>query len=86
MDELQAHWRNKRLRCSICFWRGLWAEAEDAPRVQPAALDPAHKQLQDAMEEKEATSMRFGQPHLPFCPACGHHTIIINRSSIRPAM
>ena len=85
MDEHHLNWRNKRLRCSICLWRGTWAEGEDAPRVQPADIDAANQQLQRAYEEKEQSNMKLGQPHMPSCPQCGHHLLIVNRSSVRPA-
>jgi hypothetical protein len=75
MDEHSARWRGKHLRCSVCLWRGTWAEAEDAPKIQPKELEPHEKAIQEAYEEKELHLVKVGQPHTPPCPECGHHVL-----------
>jgi hypothetical protein len=64
----------KSLRCTVCTWRGSWAEAA-AVRVQPRALDESAMQLQAMYEEKQAEEERLGGHRVPTCPACGHHTL-----------
>jgi hypothetical protein len=65
---------DKTLRCTVCTWRGAWAEAA-AVRVQPAALPPALEELQHAYEEKQSEEAQLGGHHPPACPNCGHHTV-----------
>ncbi len=67
------------MRCTICLWRGLWADAEDAPKVKPKPLEPHDQAIQDAYEEKEKAAMQVGQPHAPSCPECGHHLLFVMR-------
>ena len=43
---------DKTLRCTVCTWRGAWAEAA-AVRVQPSALPPALEEIQQAYEAKQ---------------------------------
>src|SRR5438309_113887 len=37
----------KNLRCTVCFWRGPWSEAERAPRVRPSDIPPPMQDLQE---------------------------------------
>jgi hypothetical protein len=64
---------DKTLRCTVCTWRGAWAEAA-AVRVQSAPLPPALEEIQNAYEEKEAEDEALGGHRPPRCPVCGHHT------------
>jgi hypothetical protein len=65
---------DKTLRCTVCTWRGAWAEAA-AVRVQPTALAPALEVIQQAYEDKQAEEEQLGGHRLPPCPVCGHHTV-----------
>jgi hypothetical protein len=65
---------DKTLRCTVCTWRGAWAEAA-AVRVQPAGLPPALQELQHAYEEKQLEEEQLGGHRVPGCPVCGHHTL-----------
>jgi hypothetical protein len=64
----------KSLRCTVCTWRGSWAEAA-AVRVQPQPLEPSAEQIQQMYEEKQAEEERLGGHKVPHCPNCGHHTL-----------
>jgi hypothetical protein len=66
----------KALRCTVCTWRGTWAEAA-ASRVQPVALPPTLQEVQHAYEEKQAEEERLGAARVPACPQCGHHTVAV---------
>jgi hypothetical protein len=63
---------DKTLRCTICTWRGAWAEAA-AVRVQPAPLPPALAEIQHAYELKQAEEEALGGHRPPMCPNCGNH-------------
>jgi hypothetical protein len=65
---------DKTLRCTICTWRGAWAEAA-AVRLQPAPLPPALEEIQRAYEEKQQEEEHLGGHHPPSCPVCGNHTV-----------
>ena len=65
---------DKTLRCTVCTWRGAWAEAA-AVRVQPTELPPALEEIQQAYEEKQAEEEQLGGHRLPSCPVCGHHLV-----------
>jgi hypothetical protein len=65
---------DKTLRCTVCTWRGAWAEAA-AVRVQPAPLPPALEELQHAYEEKALEEEALGGHKPPPCPVCGNHTL-----------
>jgi hypothetical protein len=65
---------DKSLRCTVCTWRGVWAEAA-AGRVQPTPLDPALEEIQQAYEEKQIEEEQLGSPRTPPCPVCGHHLV-----------
>ena len=67
---------DKTLRCTVCTWRGAWAEAA-AVRVHPAALPPALEELQRAYDEKQAEEEQLGGHRPPACPVCGHHTVAV---------
>jgi hypothetical protein len=67
---------DKGLRCTVCTWRGAWAEAA-AVRVQPVALPPALEEIQRSYEEKQAEEEQLGGHRLPLCPQCGHHTVTV---------
>jgi hypothetical protein len=64
----------KALRCTICTWRGTFAEAA-AVRVQPVALPPQLEEVQQGYEAKQAEEEQLGGHRLPACPQCGHHTV-----------
>jgi hypothetical protein len=64
----------KSLRCTVCTWRGSWAEAA-AVRVQPAPLEQGLEEIQHAYEEKQAEEEQLGGHRRPTCPMCGHHTV-----------
>jgi hypothetical protein len=68
---------DKTLRCTVCTWRGAWAEAA-AVRVQPIALPPALEAIQQAYEEKQTEDEHLGGHHPPACPQCGHHTLHVH--------
>jgi hypothetical protein len=68
---------DKTLRCTVCTWRGAWAEAA-AVRVQPIALPPALEEIQHAYEEKQSEEEQLGGHKPPPCPQCGHHTITVH--------
>lgn len=82
MDEHTARWRHRHMRCTVCLWRGPWADAEDAPKVKPKHLEPHEQALQDAYEEKEKNATLVGQPHAPSCPECGHHLLFIMKKKL----
>jgi hypothetical protein len=65
---------DKSLRCTICSWRGTWAEAA-AVHVQPAPLPPALEEIQRTYEEKQLEAQQLGGERIPHCPVCGHHTL-----------
>jgi hypothetical protein len=67
---------DKTLRCTICAWRGAWAEAA-AVRVQAAALPPALEEIQRAYEEKQVEEEQLGGHRPPACPNCGNHTVAV---------
>jgi hypothetical protein len=66
----------KMLRCTVCTWRGSWAEAA-AVRVQPAQLAPQLEEIQAAYEEKQVEEAHLGSERPPACPQCGHHTLAV---------
>jgi len=68
---------DKSIRCTICTWRGAWAEAA-AVRVQPAQLPPILEEVQRAYEEKQITEEQLGGHRPPACPQCGHHTVLVH--------
>jgi hypothetical protein len=68
---------DKTLRCTVCTWRGAWAEAA-ATRVQPAPLSPVLEQIQRAYEEKQRAEEQLGGHRTPPCPQCGHHTVAVH--------
>jgi len=68
---------DKTLRCTICTWRGAWAEAASV-RVQPVELPPQLEEIQRAYEEKQVTDEQLGGHRPPSCPQCGHHTLAVH--------
>jgi hypothetical protein len=68
---------DKTLRCTVCTWRGAWAEAA-AVRVHPTALAPALEEIQRAYEEKQQIEEQLGGHRPPPCPVCGHHTVVVH--------
>ena len=68
---------DKTLRCTVCTWRGAWAEAA-AVRVQPVPLPPALEEIQYAYEQKQAEEEQLGAHRAPPCPQCGHHTLPVH--------
>jgi hypothetical protein len=74
---------DKSIRCTVCTWRGTIAEAS-AVRVQPTPLPPQLEEIQRAYEEKQLEEEALGgHHHLPACPQCGHHVVVVklHRSS-----
>jgi hypothetical protein len=77
----------KVVRCTVCVWRGSWADAQFAPRVSRSDIPPALESVQAAYDELHAAAAAVGQPPPPPCPMCGHHTKVVpRRPSIRPAV
>ena len=76
---------DRTVRCTVCCWRGTLLDALMAPRVRQSDLPPAEAAIQDMYEEKQQIARELGHPTLPPCPACGHHTVSVERRSIRPA-
>ena len=68
---------DKTLRCTVCTWRGAWAEAA-AVRVHPTPLAPGLEELQRAYEEKQQIVEQLGGHRPPPCPQCGHHTVTVH--------
>jgi hypothetical protein len=68
---------DKTLRCTVCTWRGAWAEAA-AVRVRPAPLAPALEELQRAYEQKQIEEEHLGAHKPPPCPQCGNHTVLVH--------
>jgi hypothetical protein len=66
----------KALRCTVCTWRGTWAEAS-ATRVQPVPLPPQLEEIQRGYEEKQAEEEQLGGHRPPLCPQCGHHVLAV---------
>jgi hypothetical protein len=50
---------DKSIRCTICTWRGTWAEAA-AVRVQPSPLPPQLEEIQQAYEMKQLEEEQLG--------------------------
>ena len=50
---------DKTLRCTVCTWRGTWAEAA-ATRVQPQPLAPQLEDIQRAYEQKQLEDEQLG--------------------------
>jgi hypothetical protein len=73
------------VRCTVCYWRGTLAGAIAAPRVRPSEIPPAIEEIQHVYDDKERLSAQLGFPTAPPCPACGHHTVAVERHSVRPA-
>ena len=67
---------DKTLRCTVCTWRGAWAEAA-AVRVQPAPLPPSLEEIQRVYEEKQMMEEQLGGHRPPPCPNCGNHTVTV---------
>jgi hypothetical protein len=67
---------DKPLRCTVCTWRGGWAEAA-AVRVQASALPPQLEEIQAAYEQKQIEEEQLGGHRPPACPQCGHHTLAV---------
>jgi hypothetical protein len=68
---------DKTLRCTVCTWRGAWAEAATV-RVQPTPLSPNLEEIQAAYEEKQQSEEQLGGHRPPPCPVCGHHTVLVH--------
>ncbi len=75
----------KSLRCTVCTWRGGWAEAS-AVRVQPAALPQGLEEIQRAYEEKQMEEEQLTGHRPPACPQCGHHTVPVKLHRHQAAM
>jgi hypothetical protein len=77
----------KKLRCTVCAWRGEWSDAAFAPRVRQSDLPPSLESIQAVYEEQQSAGIVLGQAHPPPCPTCGHHTVVVaRRVSFHPAM
>jgi hypothetical protein len=76
---------DKTLRCTVCTWRGAWAEAA-AVRVQAAPLPPALAEIQHAYDEKQAEEEALGGHRPPMCPNCGNHTVHVKLARGHAAM
>jgi hypothetical protein len=67
---------DKTLRCTVCTWRGAWAEAA-AVRVQAQPLPPQLEEIQRVYEEKQLEEEQLGGHRPPACPQCGNHTLAV---------
>ncbi|HEY5147560.1 MAG TPA: hypothetical protein VII82_12380 [Polyangiaceae bacterium] len=76
---------DKTLRCTVCTWRGAWAEAA-AVRVQAAPLPPALEEIQRAYAEKAAEDEALGGHRTPNCPNCGNHLLHVHMHRSHAAM
>jgi hypothetical protein len=76
----------KRVRCTVCTWRGSLSDAADAPPVRPSEIPESLTRIQAAYAERRAELAKVGADPLPPCPACGHHLQIVRRESLRPAV
>ncbi|MET0591283.1 MAG: hypothetical protein ABW133_01195 [Polyangiaceae bacterium] len=76
---------DRMVRCTVCCWRGTLLGAIIAPRVRQSDLPPAELAIQEAYEEERRARRAIGHPTNPLCPACGHHTVAVERRSVRPA-
>jgi hypothetical protein len=76
---------DKTLRCTVCTWRGTWAEAAST-RVQPAQLPPSLDEIQRAYEEKQMMEEQLGGHRPPMCPVCGNHTVPVKLKRHEAAM
>jgi hypothetical protein len=73
------------VRCTVCFWRGTLAEARSAPRVRQSDIPPAEEAIQGMYEVQRHMASLLGHPTPPPCPACGHHTVSVERRSLHPS-
>lgn len=77
----------KSIRCTVCFWRGGWTDAQFAPRKSPSEIPPGVETVQAAYAERHVAATVVGQMPPPPCPSCGHHTVVVpRRQSFHPAM
>ena len=76
---------DRMVRCTVCYWRGTLAGALAAPRTRPSDLPPAEAAIQNMYEELQQVARQLGHPEQPTCPVCGHHTVAVERRSLRPA-
>jgi hypothetical protein len=76
---------DRTIRCTVCFWRGTEIGAFQAPQVTPTNIPPAEQAIQDIYEQEVRAHRMMGHPTHPACPACGHHTVSVERRSHRPA-
>ena len=76
---------DRMVRCTVCCWRGTLAGALAAPRIRPSEIPPAEEAIQGIYEKQRQEARELGHPTLPPCPACGHHTVSVERRSHRPA-
>ncbi|MDB4936278.1 MAG: hypothetical protein JWP87_3250 [Labilithrix sp.] len=74
---------DKLVRCTVCTWRGTFAEAMSAPRVPRSDLPPPMLDHQDTLEVAQEAVTLTGAPKPPPCPSCGHH--IANAHKRRPS-
>jgi hypothetical protein len=68
---------DKTLRCTVCTWRGAWAEAASV-RVHPTPIAAGLEEIQRAYEEKQQIEEQLGGHRPPPCPQCGHHTVPVH--------
>jgi hypothetical protein len=76
---------DRMVRCTVCVWRGTEIGALQAPRVTPSNITAAEQAIQDIYEQELRLRRAMGHPTHPPCPACGHHTVAVERRSVRPA-
>ena len=76
---------DKSIRCTVCTWRGAWAEAAGV-RVQPVPLPEQLEEIQRTYEEKQQEEEQLGGHHPPACPQCGHHTVAVKLHRSHAAM
>jgi hypothetical protein len=76
---------DRMVRCTVCYWRGTLGGAVGAPRVRESDVPPAEAAIQSSYEELRQIARQLGHPARPSCPVCGHHTVAVERRSLRPA-
>ena len=70
---------DKLVRCTVCTWRGTFADAQMAPRVPRSDIPPPMLDHQESYEVAHQAQALTGAPKPPPCPSCGHHITGIHK-------
>ena len=73
------------IRCTNCPWRGDSGSAASIRPPRPSVIPAPAAEMQAAYALKQAEAVQLGGQALPACPSCGHHTVVIPKTSIRPS-